>query len=485
MASRNLDREHPDYIATKDSRTRSRVLHGGSRVFKEVDSNGLTYLLKGTNESDDDYAYRLKRSVLDNYIEKIVQARQGLLFRKEHARNLPTKIELYAGDVDRDGTPADVFFQEVARDAQIDGIHWVLADMPRAPQGGFRSLREERQAGQRPYFKQVSGANVIDWQEDELGELLWAVIRESHLKPRAEPGTDPEQVSRWRILYRDRWELLEARQQGAGSGLPYAVIEQGPNPLGRVPLVPFFGFQRTSYSGWPVCVSVLDHIILLLNKNSELDRAERRKTEPIPYFVCPEKPVRIDSAKGLWIDSSGVQGQIQVGLLEPNAAGLEHNLNSIAGLRETIFSIALAQAKKDTAQVQSADSQREDRYSFTSALKSVSRSYEDQETKCWRLWAAWAGVPWGEEHEIEYNREFDQEELDADMIRVLSGLADSNRLTSRTLLDMLQRAERLPRSIDIEDELKELEREKVKSVELFRESFRGQRPPEAPGDQAA
>lgn len=484
--AKNLDNEHPDFIATKDARTRSRILYGGNRAFKLADPNGQTYLLKGTNERDEDYQLRLKRAVMDDYVEKVVSARQALLFRKEHARVLPTQIEVYAGDVDMDGSPADVFFQEIAREAQIDGICWVLVDMPKAPEGGYRNRLEETQANHRPYFRRVAGTDVIDWQEDESGELVWAVVKETYQQPRTEPGTSLKTVPRWRILYRDRYEVWESRSGGAGGQTGLSLVETGPNPTGHVNLVPFFGFRYTNYSGWPVCVSVLDHIILILNKQSELDRAERRKTEPLPYFVSPEKPVLIDATKGLWIDSSGAQGQqIMVGLLEADASGLEHNRNSIVAIRDTIFSVTLAQAKRDTAQVQSADSQREDRHSFTSSLMSVSRSYEGAEINCWKLWAKWSGVKWGEQHDVEYSREFDEQEMDAQMVSTLNTLADSDRLTDRTFLDLLQRAGLLPKSIDIEAELKELEQQKIKSANTLREQLMAQRGQREPGEAAA
>jgi len=168
----NLSNQHPDYVATAGARRKSRDLYEGGDAVK---ARGKEYLYREKNETDDDYALRLKRAVLDPYVGKIVGARQALLFQKPVERTLPTRLAGWMEDVDRKGTRADTFFADAARDAQVDGVHWVLVDMPRL-EAPYPSAQFERQAGHRPFFEHVPGDAVIDWEVGPDQALLWAVV---------------------------------------------------------------------------------------------------------------------------------------------------------------------------------------------------------------------------------------------------------------------------------------------------------------------
>jgi hypothetical protein len=452
MADADLNTQHPDYVATEAVRTVARNLYDGAATVKAA---GDTYLFQGDNETDSNYLLRSARAVYENYPAKVVNARMGLLFRKAPTRKLPPRLAEFENNVDKRDTSASVFFEGVVRNAQVDGISWVAVDMPTAPEAGFASKGEEAKAQHRPFFESIPAANVIDWEVDPVdNKLLWAVVTETEKAVRETPGVAAEDVTIHKVWTRTTWERYEDD----------ALVSHGENTSGVVPLVPFFGIKNTDFSGWPVTRDIHDHAILIYNKTSDKDWFEYLMAHPVAYVIGPKKPERFDTGQGFFVDSSQAgSAQISLGYLEPSCSGLASIQESIDRLVESIYQIALAQAKKDSAQVQSADSQREDRHEFKSSLISTSLAAESAESQAWQIMAIWAGDTGA--IEVSYNRDFDDASIDSGMISIMSGLVASDQLTLKTFLETLQAGEQLPPTFDVAAELAALEQQRAARAE--------------------
>lgn len=463
MAEVNYDNQHPDYQVTAEARTRSRDLYDGWRAVKPKTT---TYLFKEPREMDDDYAIRLKRAVVDNWVERIVEARHSVLFRKAVKRELPAKLVDIEEDVDREENSAEVFFQEVARQAQIDGIRWVTVDIPVAPEGGYLSQAAEAAARHRPFFESIPADNVIDWEPGLDGGLVWAVIKLGVPTPREAAGTPTEVVPKWKVWYRDHWEVIVGGENGP------TIESSGPNTSGVVPLVPFLGVKHTDYSGWPVVALLLDHIILIYNKRSDLDRSERVAAHPMPVIMSPKKFEILNMTNGIWIDTSSAAGvPVDVKILETSGVAFESIRSSIGQLEYTIRAHALAQAKRDSAQVESADSQREYKDHFNSSIRSASVLCEASEQKCWEIAALWSGADMGGV-KVTYNRDFDDSTIEDAIISRLYELAGGRPvITRKTLLETLQRGEIIDPELDPDEELRQLDSEEKALSDAFAKSL--------------
>jgi hypothetical protein len=468
----NLDTVHPDWKATREDRVRSQDLYAGTSAVK---AKTTTYLFKGANELSEHYAVRLARAVLSPWVEKIVHARQAVINEKPASRNVPVELEPLLDDIDGKGTSAQVFFEDIQREAQVSGAYWVLVDMPPVPEGGYVSKAAEVAAGHRVFFSWVPADNVIDWEVGENRELSWAVIRDTQQKPRESAGSDIVVENRWRVWTRTEWfiytDTTDVGQKLAAN--QYRLIAQGQHGLGAVPLVPFLGLPYSDFAGFPVAKSVLDMIVLLYNKQSDLDWFEYLAAHPIPVVIAPKKPERIDAQAGLYIDSSQAQGvPVECKYLETSGAPFDALRTSIASTESLICLLALAQAKRDGATVEAADTQREYRRDFKSGLRTQSQSFERAEKRCWELAALWTGAN-PESIEITYSRDFNDRIVEAQMLATLGDLADAGRLTNETLLTLMKESGHLPENFDIEDELKKLmaqRTEEAKNILQFAQS---------------
>lgn len=457
----NLSTEHPEYTATKASRELARLLYEAGGAVYETDAG---VLIQETNEPDADYKKRLARAALDPWVEIVVTARQAMLFRNDHIRELPAGLSKYAQDVDMKGTPADQFFSQVVENAQVDGISWVLADMPTQPDGGLNTLAAEQRANHRPFFQYVPGANVLDWRADD-GVLFWAVVAEGTPDVRERPGSALVTETRYKVWYPDHWELWQ--RSTSDEGTTYVIVGEGNNTSGVVPLVPFFGVKKTDFSGWPVTKTLHRQITLAFNKLSDQDWNHRLSAHPVLSIIAPENPEELNLSGGIYLSSEGVgDAKIEIKYLEPSGSASGQIDEAVARLERIILETALAQAQNDTKQVQSADSKRETRKLFDARLAVASRSAEASEINAWNVMSMWMGGPELPDKAVVYNRDFNDQMIAVEMIDRLKALAEDGHIREITFLNALAKSE----VVDIKPE-EELDGAKEEREEKVRTDF--------------
>lgn len=487
--------KHPDYDNTYDYRWRSRALYEGSARVKDR-SIRQEFLFPEKNEDPDDYELRVNRAIIDPWIAKIVTARQALLFSKSHTRELDARIDQYFNDVDLHKTSAEEFFFNVAEQSQIDGVAWIKVNMTPRPvlldnegnpltdeNGNLIPLTgaDDAEANHRPYFQVISGFDVWDWEFGADGRLDWATVYQPELirEPKDDVpwGWKPKVRDKWEVWTRDTWFIYGLSPTSKDSSPEFILEDAGSHPLREVPLVPFYGLKRGKNSGLPVSYSVLDHIILLYNKESDLDWFERLSAHPIPYTVGGKKPTRIDSGKGFHLMTTPDTPQGMVGYLETSGNGFESIRQSNNDIRFRVMSTMLSQAKKDSAQVQSADGQREDRKIFMTSLNSVAHTLEHSEMQCWILMYLWitegARIDPSKEEKIAnivYNKDFDDTMIDDSMIKALSDLVTKNQLPLRQFIEKLIEGELLPVDTDIDQLIDDLEQDAIRQTGLMPEN---------------
>ena len=463
QANPALGQRHPAYLQMKTLRDKSRDLY----EVLPVKEKGDKYLFKEKNETPDEYNLRLRRAVLDPWLEKIIESRQALIFAKEPVRLLTPEMEVWRNNVDKLGTPAEVFFSRQARNAQVDGMRWVLVSVPISPEIPYANAAEEMASDHRPYFTEILPEWVVDWEVSSFDlKPLWVVLEIPSFLPRGEADFGRPLWPRleWWVWTRTEWIRYRSTTVGTQDPLTFEYVSRGENPTGEVPLVPWYGVYRDDMIGRPVGTTILDHIILLY-KESDKDWFERLSSHPIPWMSGPNPPDKLDVGRGFYMRSEQQAGTVQVGYLEPSGSAVSSHTASIQDLRSRIFSIALAESKKDSAQVQSAEGQREDRMIFASSLHSSALSYQFAEQRCWDLALAWMGMrpalalSWDSPVDIQYSNDFTAPLIDSVMVTALSGLITGNQLTLRTALDILQRGGVIPDWIDLDEETKKLEKQ--------------------------
>lgn len=188
MAS-NVSTPSTAYDRMEARRKLCRDLMGGTDAMR---AGTTDYLLKFDSEDQGDYSVRLYDSFLVGFFEEAVLNVVGKVFAKPLTLgdDVPPKIEENVWpNVDLAGCTADVFLYNVGIDSTVNGISFVLVDMPTSSIG-TRTVADEAQA--RPFWTHYKAQDVIEAMvifEDGLPRLQRLRILAKHEQPQGEWGS--------------------------------------------------------------------------------------------------------------------------------------------------------------------------------------------------------------------------------------------------------------------------------------------------------
>jgi hypothetical protein len=236
-----------------------------------------------------------------------------------------------------------------------------------------------------------------------------------------------------------KYEKKDSKSPSKGEKKGWVEIESAETGMAEVPLIPFYGIYDRAGLGWPVTLDVLDHCIAIYNKYSDRDYGEFQSNNPIPCIISGAPPTAVSVAYGMGIHIDSRKGAADAKYLEHSGSGLTASLDSEKNLIARIRDIAEYQAKRDTAQVQSADSQKEERWLFRSSLHSASGMYESGELECWRLAAKWRGVGTIEEDAVQYSRDFSEDTVNEVFLETFSTMTERQQMSRELLLETMEK----------------------------------------------
>jgi hypothetical protein len=239
--------EHPSYRDRREMWERYRDFYVGG---EQVRRNAPRYLVRRQKEPQDIYTERVSRAFYENYLGSCIDWYAATLFRRSPGVELRTEdpsakafYREFLDDADRCGHPLFSLMRDVFIDALVYGCGYVLIDFP-AGSGGAMTRAEEDAAGlSRAYLTRVTPLELINWREDERGELEWAVLRTERIYQESAEAAATVQEQRWTYYDRESFKVfVRRRREGepaeAGGGIEQ--IGEGRHGLAdqqRTPLV--------------------------------------------------------------------------------------------------------------------------------------------------------------------------------------------------------------------------------------------------------
>lgn len=451
MEDRNLETTHTNY--NSQDPTWEKLLDcyiGGGNIYNADDEK---YLIKKGIEDSDDYDARKIRSKYYNKCYQIISTFQGHLWRKSPIRELPDDLLPYLIDVDRNNTTANEFFQDITQWSQVYGVYFVLVDYPPLPEvEGELSKREEEELGLRPYFVEINPSNLLDWGfravDDGSEQLDYVVIRETVVN-NDQPFFKTKSRTQYRLIRPYVIQIWRYKEEGnTGSGVE--MIAEYENTLGEIPLVPFYSKKEDFAVGRSVLHDIVDLNLELYNKHSDKDTCEYWTAHPQMFFKgFTRNELTTSPAHGVFTENTDADFKI-----------VEFSGTSIAELRTTetdilreIYDIALKQIRNPSVARQTYESKRLDRIDALTELQARALGYSESEQKCWEYAAKWLNLDPGKIN-VEYNIDFNVEELTTDLIRTLLELKGGKVISKNTLWKLLMEGEVLPATFNAEEEEK-------------------------------
>jgi len=240
---RELQREHPEYIARRGMWQTYRDLYAGGEQFK---ARASSYLVARQKEPLAVYQERLARVFYENYIGSIIDWYAATLFRREPILTLEGDDEPgrrffaeLSEDCDRRGTALSDFFRRLLVDALVAGKALVAVDFPRGERRPGNRAEEEALGLSRAYLVRYAAEELINWSYDAEGNYEWVVLRTSYLR-QGEPGAG-EWLNETRWIYYDKENYEIQRAAGTrGAAERPEVVARGKHGLCSLRQVPLF-----------------------------------------------------------------------------------------------------------------------------------------------------------------------------------------------------------------------------------------------------
>jgi hypothetical protein len=241
---KNINREHPEYIARKAMWKQYKDLYAGG---EQLRADASQYLVRRHKEPGEIYQERLSRVFYENYIGSIIDWYAATLMRREPilslegtdtaARSFYTAL---ADDCDLKGTSLSEFFRQRFIQTMVCGGSFIVVDFPRADREGAPAPltrgEEDASGRSRAYLVDYGADEVINWNYEPSGGLEWAVIRTSCLQQSKVTDAKWERETRW--IYYDRENFRIYRK--AGDSSPIELMDEGRHGLASLRRVPMF-----------------------------------------------------------------------------------------------------------------------------------------------------------------------------------------------------------------------------------------------------
>ena len=241
-----IDREHPDYKRRKAMWRVYRDLYLGGEQLKE---NAAEYLVRRQKEPGDVFAERLARVFYENYVGSIIDWYAATLFRREPILTFEGDNEAaksffcaFTEDCDLKQTSLSDFFRRQLMEALVGGSSYILVDFPRIAQPAANRAEEDRQGASRAYLVGYQAEDLINWSQDQQGNLDWVVLRTSNLRQDTPDGGWFKET-RWVYYDKEEFRIYRRVEGKAGEKSVPELVDEGRHGLAGLRRVPLFRLQ--------------------------------------------------------------------------------------------------------------------------------------------------------------------------------------------------------------------------------------------------
>ncbi|WP_321471126.1 hypothetical protein [uncultured Paludibaculum sp.] len=381
MARKDVDARHPEWTARQDLWFNVGVLYEGGHLIKQ---HAERFLPKRPREDSSVYAHRLAHFTYENHMGTGLGWHEAEMFKRPptitikvadadgqptEATLSPEQEDFYSRvqkDCDRHGTALVDQCRKVFNDLLLYQHSWILTDMPVQPEAGINSLADQKAKRLLdPFTQVVSPMQVINWDCDDYGNLIWAVIY-TKATTRAF-GKAPVTVERWYLLDQQTFRVYEAEDRGdAQSAVDrdkqpvnlvrigyHALAAKGRVPLSRISVQPGWWMGNRTY------LTALEHV----DVSNSLKWSLKMAALAMPVIITNDDITQLHQSEGGFFKMSAEQGA-NYKFAEPSGTCWEHLANKAAASKEEIFRslylISQARTNKATASAQSGVSKQQD-----------------------------------------------------------------------------------------------------------------------------
>jgi hypothetical protein len=229
VTRKQIDIKHPEFLLNQEKWFNVSVLYTGGDEIKRVADR---FLKRRPKEDQTVYQHRVDQFCYEDNLGCGLGWHEAEMFENDPAIEIkvkgkdgqPTDAEIspdqqafypqkFLKDCDCHGTTFIDMYRRVFTQLLLFGQTYVSVDLPaRDPDNLVQTLQDERAKGLLdPYICAISPMDVINWDKDDHGNLLWAVIYSKNEQQRF--LKKPVVVERWYWYDRQQYRVYEAKYE--------------------------------------------------------------------------------------------------------------------------------------------------------------------------------------------------------------------------------------------------------------------------------
>lgn len=460
MQHRGVATRHPGYDKYAAKWKRCRDVSDGQDA---VHLAATRYLPKLTNESDEDYSGRVKRSNFFNGTWRTLSILNGMLFRKPPETDLPAGIEEYLKDIDLAGTSLDTLAREVALEILEVGRVGLLVDHPPVDNVSALTVAAAQQQGLRPLIQVYRAESIINWKYRRIRNrhrLSMVVLEEQVSEPDGEFAE--KAVTQYRVLDLDEADQYRVRVFRRDNERD--VLVEGPfHPLMNGKMLDYISFGIVGVDGVesdldePPFIDLVDANMAHYQMNSDYRHALHFC--PPTFYIAGYQ--QTDANEKIAIGGTAAlvfpDPQARVEYAEPQGAMLPALREALNETKQEMALLGARAIADETRQAETLGATAIKRGGEHSILSAIAMAISDAMEWALGIFAQWAG----QEAQVVYqlNRDFMPAMIDAQQLTALVAAVQAGKLSNEEFFALLKRADVIDAEVTFEEHMEKVESE--------------------------
>ncbi|MBN9658640.1 MAG: hypothetical protein J0H49_10715 [Acidobacteria bacterium] len=234
---------------------------------------------------------------------------------KTVSMDIPASYQNIMADFDCQGNDFHAFMYAAREMACVFGVSYIVVDAPSSTVE-LRTQADVLSAGVRPYARLINPLSLLNWRLDQYGEPQEVLYQVADLKASM---LEDSEVKSYRYWTPEEWFSIESRGDS-----DIRVIDQGKNPIGRVPIVPLYHVRKAPFKGQSLIRIAAKYMVLLSNWLSSADSVIQAQSFAIPVLRTDDKVPELDlSTSAAILLTADKDKNVGFEYVSPDPAGLE------------------------------------------------------------------------------------------------------------------------------------------------------------------
>lgn len=280
--SAQLLSKHPAYLQASSEGRWDLIasLLGGTR---SMQAQAAEYLPRFSAEDTDDWMARVNGAVLYGGFEDAIDTLVSLPFSEKVGlpENTPPRLQLIGNDADYEEQDLTSFAEEVMQSGIAFGVSFILVDSPAVPAG---TVADAEASGTHPYFVHIKAQELVDWdveKDPKSGRKVLSKIK-IHVFDTEKVDDVGCKVDKIIIWTKTTFEVY-TREVGKTEDSDWKVVK-GENPLGYIPLVPYYTNKKAFMRAKPPLLKVAE--LNLTHFQSTADQRAILHVARVPFLFA-------------------------------------------------------------------------------------------------------------------------------------------------------------------------------------------------------